>query len=46
MSLTRVSRATAFRDLAALVAAGALGTAGVGKATRYFINLPGWEPQG
>ena len=46
VSLTRVSRATAFRDLAALVAAGALGTAGVGKATRYFINLPGWEPQG
>ncbi len=39
VSLTRVSRATAFRDLAALVAAGALGTAGVGKATRYFINL-------
>lgn len=44
VGLTGVSRATAFRDLAALVAAGALGTAGVGKATRYFIKLPGWEP--
>lgn len=44
VSLTGVSRATAFRDLAALVAAGALGTAGAGKATRYFINMPGWKP--
>ena len=43
VSLTGVSRATAFRDLAALVAAGALGTAGAGRATRYFIRLPGWE---
>ncbi len=39
VSLTGVSRATAFRDLAALVAAGALGTAGAGRATRYFILL-------
>ena len=45
VSLTGVSRATAFRDLSALVAAGALGTSGAGKATRYFINLPGWEPK-
>lgn len=44
VSLTGVSRATAFRDLAALVTAGALGTTGAGKATRYFIKLPGWEP--
>ena len=44
VGLTGVSRATAFRDLAALVAAGALGTAGAGKATRYFIDLPGWTP--
>jgi Fic family protein len=44
VNLTGVSRATAFRDLAALVAADALGTAGAGKATRYFIKLPGWEP--
>ncbi|MSQ72648.1 MAG: Fic family protein [Betaproteobacteria bacterium] len=44
VNLTGVSRATAFRDLAALVATGALGTVGAGKATRYFINLPAWEP--
>lgn len=44
VSLTGVSRATAFRDLNALVAAGALAAAGVGRGTRYFINLPGWEP--
>lgn len=44
VNLTGVSRATAFRDLAALVAADALGTVGAGKATRYFIKLPGWEP--
>lgn len=44
MHLTGVSRATAFRDLAALVAAGALESAGASKATRYFIKLPGWEP--
>ena len=43
VSITGVSRATAFRDLAALVSAGALGTAGAGKATRYFVNLSGWE---
>jgi hypothetical protein len=35
----------AFRhDAAALVAAGALETAGASKATRYFIKLPGWKP--
>jgi len=45
IGLTGVSRATAFRDLNALVIAGALGTVGIGKATRYFINLPGWEPK-
>jgi Fic family protein len=44
VSLTGVSRATAFRDLAARVAADGLGTLGTGKATRYFIKLPGGEP--
>ena len=44
VNLTGVSRATAFRDLAALVAAGALGATGAGRATRYFIQLPGWQP--
>ncbi|MFM9967500.1 MAG: Fic family protein [Burkholderiales bacterium] len=45
VGLTGVSRATAFRDLAALVEAGALATVGIGKATRYFIDMPGWEPK-
>ncbi len=44
LGIAGVSRATAFRDLAALVQSGLLGTAGQGKATRYFINLPGWVP--
>jgi Fic family protein len=43
-NLTGVSRATAFRDLSALVEAGALAASGAGRATRYFINLSGWEP--
>jgi len=45
VNLTGVSRATAFRDLNALVTSGALGAAGIGRGTRYFINLPGWEPR-
>jgi Fic family protein len=45
LGMAGVSRATAFRDLAALVDAGVLGVVGQGKATRYFINLPGWQPQ-
>ena len=42
LGIAGVSRATAFRNLAALAEHGLLGTAGQGKATRYFINLPGW----
>ncbi len=45
LSIAGVSRATAFRDLAALVAGGLLASAGQGKATRYFVNLPGWVPE-
>ena len=44
LGIAGVSRATAFRDLAGLVQGGLLAAAGQGKATRYFINLPGWEP--
>jgi hypothetical protein len=44
VALTGLSRATAYRDLAALVGAGMLASRGQGKATRYFVNLPGWEP--
>ncbi len=44
VALTGLSRATAYRDLAALQAAGLLASHGQGKATRYFINLDGWGP--
>jgi Fic family protein len=44
VALTGRSRATAYRDLAAMAAAGLLAWRGQGKATRYFINLQGWEP--
>ncbi|MGE0331896.1 MAG: Fic family protein [Ramlibacter sp.] len=42
MKMTGVSKATATRDLQALVAAGLLWTTGQGKATRYYVNVPGW----
>ena len=44
VSLTGLSRATAFRDLSALQGAGLVASQGQGKATRYFINLEGWAP--
>ena len=44
VSIAGVSRATAYRDLAALVEAGMLASCGQGKRTRYSINLEGWEP--
>jgi hypothetical protein len=34
---------TATRDLADLAANGLLRVEGVGKATRYAVNVPGWE---
>jgi Fic family protein len=40
--MTGASRPTATRDLSAMVAAGQLWTAGVGKAVRYYVNMPGW----
>jgi len=43
MKLTGVSKATATRDLADMVEAGQLWRQGVGKAVRYYINVPGWS---
>ena len=41
--ITGISKATATRDLADLLAHGLLRVEGVGKATRYAVNVPGWE---
>jgi Fic family protein len=41
--ITGTSKATATRDLAALPANGLLRVEGAGKATRYAVNVPGWE---
>jgi len=41
--ITDSSKATASRDLADLLAKGLLRVEGVGKATRYAVNVPGWE---
>lgn len=41
--ITGTSKATATRDLADLLANGLLRVEGVGKATRYAVNVPGWE---
>ncbi|MBK9441871.1 MAG: DUF4172 domain-containing protein [Comamonadaceae bacterium] len=41
--ITSTSKATATRDLADLAANGLLRVEGVGKATRYAVNVPGWE---
>lgn len=41
--ITSTSKATATRDLADLLAHGLLRVEGVGKATRYAVNVPGWE---
>lgn len=40
MSLTGVSKATATRDLSAMVGSGQLRTLGRGKSLRYFVNFP------
>jgi len=44
-SMTGLSRATAYRDLAALERQGILASFGRGKATRYHVALAGWEPE-
>lgn len=41
--ITGTSKATATRDLTDLLANGLLRVEGVGKATRYAVNVPGWE---
>lgn len=41
--ITGTSKATATRDLADLMAHGLLRVEGVGKATRYAANVPGWQ---
>jgi Fic family protein len=41
--ISGISKATATRDLADLLAHGLLRVEGVGKATRYAVNVPGWE---
>ncbi len=42
MKMTGTSKATATRDLMALVAAGVLRSSGAGRAVRYYVNVPGW----
>ena len=42
MKMTGVSKATATRDLASLVAAQLLWTTGRGKGIRYYVHVPGW----
>ncbi|MEI6803344.1 MAG: DUF4172 domain-containing protein [Burkholderiales bacterium] len=42
MKMTSTSKATATRDLAALVQARMLFTQGQGKALRYYVQVPGW----
>lgn len=42
MKMTGVSKATATRDLSDMVAQGQLWSHGVGKALRYYVNVPGW----
>lgn len=41
-SLTRVSPATASRDLSALTRLGLFSVTGQGKSTRYWVNIEGW----
>lgn len=43
-SLTKVSPATASRDLGALAKLGVFVVTGKGKSTRYWINMPDWAP--
>lgn len=43
MKMTGVSKATATRDLSEMVVRGQLWSLEVGKALRYYVNVPGWE---
>jgi Fic family protein len=42
MKMTGVSKATATRDLSEMTTAGQLRAHGVGKAMRYYVDVPGW----
>jgi Fic family protein len=42
IKMTGVSKATATRDLGQMVANGQLCSRGVGKAVRYYVNVPEW----
>lgn len=42
MKMTKVSKATATRDLALMVASGQLRSEGKGRAVRYLVNVPEW----
>jgi Fic family protein len=42
VKMTGASKATATRDLGEMVKQGQLWTTGVGKAVRYYVNVPGW----
>ncbi|MES2877666.1 MAG: Fic family protein [Pseudomonadota bacterium] len=44
--ITGASKATATRDLTDLLSKGLLRVEGVGKATRYVVNVPGWSQPG
>ncbi|AXW49497.1 cell filamentation protein Fic [Ralstonia solanacearum] len=43
MKMTGASKATATRDLSEMVMGGQLWSRGIGKAVRYYINVPGWS---
>ena len=43
LKITSTSKATATRDLAQLLGAGLLVVEGIGKATRYAVNVQGWN---
>jgi Fic family protein len=45
MTSTGVSRATAFRELDAMMRAGLLVARGQAKSTRYYPAIDGWAPQ-
>ena len=41
--ISGASKATATRDLSDLLQKGLLFTRGTGKATKYYVNVPGWQ---
>lgn len=43
--ITGTSKASATRDLGDLLGNGALISRGIGKATKYYVNVPGWRQE-